>query len=312
MGPMSMAGPAGENRRKTLRDSEGRVPEVEAARGLDGIRGEINDCERIRTGVPRIHRLSKPRGDMTGNQSKDSALHRAAARGDLEEVRALLDGSADPGDKDQDKVTALHHAARAGHADIAALLLSRGADPDAVDRYGRTALWLAAAGGRVRTVRVLLEGGAAVDVDSLACAHDNGDRRVLLLLHDYGVRAAIRKNDSENLEVLLRDGASELARDADLKTPLHLAAACGSIDAARVLLGHGADADARDRGMETPLHEAAGRGNSEVVDLLLQKGADASALDASGMTAEHFARTMGHHALAVRLAKVIASGTRGR
>eukprot|EP00741_Cyanophora_paradoxa_P007292 tig00001098_g7053.t1 len=74
---------------------------------------------------------------------------------------------------------------------------------------------------------------------------------------------------------------SELnALDVAGKAPLHLAAACGSLDALRAVLDAGADVECLDGGTgETPLHAAAGALQAGAVRLLLERGADARAED---------------------------------
>lgn len=50
----------------------------------------------------------------------------AACRGDVEEVRALLDGGADVDARGEQGRTALHEAVGQGHAEVVQLLLTRG------------------------------------------------------------------------------------------------------------------------------------------------------------------------------------------
>ena len=62
----------------------------------------------------------------------------AAFAGNLESVRKLLTGGADPHFTDPRGVTALHVAALQGHVDCVRALLLAGANPGAVSRSGKT------------------------------------------------------------------------------------------------------------------------------------------------------------------------------
>jgi ankyrin repeat protein len=86
------------------------------------------------------------------------------------------------------------------------------------------------------------------------------------------------------------DGAPNLAREfsTDGWTPLHLAAAFGTPEAAQLLLEHGApvDAVAKNPQANQPLHAALALGrNPETIRLLLAAGADPNARQTAGYTA---------------------------
>jgi glutaminase len=66
------------------------------------------------------------------------ALTWAASQGDLNEVRGLIAGGAEPGAADYDGRTPLHLAAAEGQLDVVRYLLAAGADPQPVDRWGGT------------------------------------------------------------------------------------------------------------------------------------------------------------------------------
>jgi ankyrin repeat protein len=99
-----------------------------------------------------------------------SALHYAAAGGDLDDVAQLIAQGADPHEPDAAGFTPLHFAAQEQHADVAKLLLECGADIGARDRWGNTPLWRAilSARGDLATASVLLAAGADPDDENLS------------------------------------------------------------------------------------------------------------------------------------------------
>jgi ankyrin repeat protein len=94
-----------------------------------------------------------------------SAIHYAAANGDVVEVARLLARGADPGEPDAAEFTPLHFAAQEQHPEVVALLLEAGADVQARDRWGNTPLWRAVftAHGDASTSSTLLAAGADPD-----------------------------------------------------------------------------------------------------------------------------------------------------
>jgi len=93
-----------------------------------------------------------------------TALHRAANRGDLAVVEALLAKGADVNARALAKQTPLHLAVT---KEIAQLLISKGAQVEARDRWGRTPLFWAAGAGRKEVVQALLAAGAQADAPGL-------------------------------------------------------------------------------------------------------------------------------------------------
>ena len=67
-----------------------------------------------------------------------TALHNAAAEGDAEHVKRLLNIGADVDAKLKDDRTPLHWAVSFGNAAVVKLLLEGGADVEARDKYGKT------------------------------------------------------------------------------------------------------------------------------------------------------------------------------
>jgi ankyrin repeat protein len=85
-----------------------------------------------------------------GGKHGRTALHAAAANGNLPEVRRLIASGADPGAVDADGFTPLHLAAGQFHVDVAAALLEAGADVNQRNRFGNGPLFVAVFNSRGR------------------------------------------------------------------------------------------------------------------------------------------------------------------
>lgn len=119
-------------------------------------------------------RLSRRRSFRRGLDTDDrgwTPLHVGARKGDLKEVRRLLDEGMDAnvaawGSKLQG-ITPLHLAAEGGHLKVMDLLLERGANIDARTKgsCGWTPLHLAAKSRNKEAVRFLVENGAFLPPD---------------------------------------------------------------------------------------------------------------------------------------------------
>jgi ankyrin repeat protein len=239
----------------------------------------------------RMHVLS--RLAAAAPESAVTALHEAARRGDLAEVRRLLDR--DPETVDvrggEGERTPLHRAAEGGHLAVVALLLDRGADPTIRDTGDNaTALHVAAERGSLAIVRLLVERGADVDgfgdvhgwdVLGWATLHDDVHEEVARYLLAAGARhniftavamgdvAAIRSLAAVSRDVLDKPMAIWESR----RTPLHLAVIRRQPRTIPVLLDLGSDIEARDIDDLTPLDVAALRGEHESARILLERGA---------------------------------------
>ena len=95
-------------------------------------------------------------------------LHDAAIRGDVTEMRRLLEEKSDVNSRDEDGWTALHFAAQGGRVEAVRLLLCNGAEIDAQSsKTGNTALMYAARDGNSgseEVVKLLLERGADINL----------------------------------------------------------------------------------------------------------------------------------------------------
>jgi ankyrin repeat protein len=171
--------------------------------------------------------------ESSNKNTLNKGLLSAAARGNLEEVKFLIDRGANVNAEGMDKWTPLHRAADNGHTEVVRLLLDRGANIAAEDFSNRTPLHLVAVKGRTEAARLLLDRGAQVDAEDLMKqtplhrAAGNGQIKVTRLLLDRGAQV-----DAENYnkETPLRRVASNDYTEA-----------ARLLEVARLLLLHGAD-----------------------------------------------------------------------
>ena len=202
------------------------------------------------------------------------AVHRAAAEGDLPELRRLL--AADPGLATAIGIlgrTPLPVAAIEGKEDAVCLLLAAAPlTALTADATGRLPLHLAAEFGSTEAVRLLLEAAPAA-----ALTADAHGWLPLHLAASIGSAGAVR---------LLLEAAPAAASTADNygSLPLHEAAFYGRIESVRLVLKAAPTTVlAADLQGRLPLHEAAKRGSVEAVRLLLEAAPAAAAAEAHGM-----------------------------
>jgi ankyrin repeat protein len=165
-----------------------------------------------------------------------TALMRAAAHGQLNSVRDLLQRGADVNQKDEAGFTALMLAARQGNHDVVKTLLDAGADPNAAIGIAHVGRWsvLTMAMSRCNRNRILL-----VDTLIAAGAKVNPpiDDPITPLNH------AIEQSDLEMIQAVLQRGAEVNRKDHFGNTPLTTAVAMGDINVAvvKLLLAAGAN-----------------------------------------------------------------------
>lgn len=113
---------------------------------------------------------------------------------------------------------------------------------------------------------------------------------------------AIKKDDVARIKQLLGKDASWISlKDASGNSPLHIAAALGSLPITELLLSEGADINATNTELNTPLHAAIQNGRDEVSIFLIKNGADLNKHNASGYTPLHSAALHNRRAIAEAL-----------
>ena len=120
-----------------------------------------------------------------------TALYEASKRGHTPVVALLLQHGANPNAKGKEGYTPVLAAAEEGHSDTIAMLLSHGADLRAICAYGDSALHRAVQQGHVVVAQTLLEHGIAVNQKThgqtaLEMALLNDDEELVQLLQAYG------------------------------------------------------------------------------------------------------------------------------
>ncbi len=99
---------------------------------------------------------------MVDARKRNLKLFKAVGTKNLEEVKRLLDGGADPNFGSSGGDSVLVFAASTGSAEIVRVLIDKGANVD-VSSGGNSALVTAVATGSTEIVRVLIDKGANVD-----------------------------------------------------------------------------------------------------------------------------------------------------
>jgi ankyrin repeat protein len=222
-------------------------------------------------------------------------LMHAAAFGNLQTMKLLIEKGADVNARNNANATALLWCAR--DPEEARLLIGKGADVNVQSRQGRTPLMVAASReGNSAIVRLLLEKGA--------------DPKLKARRGETALHAAAAAGEPEAVRPLLGKGASVLAADLFSRTPLFVGSTSGEPKVVEALIEAGADVNAASQrpapgilpltkniernGLPnnfkvTPLHLAAAFGPVESVARLLKAGANVNAADSRGLTPLAFA-----------------------
>jgi len=193
-------------------------------------------------------------------------LHYAAASGNLEVVRAIVESTrmtikgAQLNEPADGGVTALHLAAHQGHLRVVEYLESQGAHIYSLDYGGYTPLHLASKENHPDVVNFLINQGSSVNVLG------RSNKTPLYLAAEHGA------NDA--LEVLLKNGANANLGLYD-EWPIYAAIRASNIEAIKLLAGKMTNLNgAGDLPKTTPLHEAIKYKFLEAIEILVRAGAD--------------------------------------
>jgi len=209
----------------------------------DWARHKINDCRSF--GHQRG--MSKP-------------LPLACARGEMEEVRRLVEDEGEDVDKATSTgPTPLIAASLQGKLAVVQYLVEHGADKDKANYENSTALWASAHQGHLAVVEYLVGQGANKDKTGI-------QGTPLCIAAHKGHLAVVR--------YLVEQGADKDGLGSEFGTPLLKAAASGHLAVVQYLVEQGADKDMASSTGATPLIVAVLNGSFPVVQYLVEQGAD--------------------------------------
>lgn len=212
----------------------------------------------------------------------------AAAVGDVDATRALLDAGANPnafvlhGDDPNARIPVLYFACVLNHVDVVRLLLERGADPNDGE-----SVYHAAEHNHRQCLELLLAHDA-----NISGSHAQYGNTPLYFLAGYPDDHPRFATVALGMQWLLEHGAdpnipSHVGRQRDgaegaAEMPLHrIAAHKGRVQIARLLVKHGAMVDAPRGDGRTAYALAVRAGNTEVAEFLASQGADTSRLSSA-------------------------------
>jgi len=144
-------------------------------------------------------------------------LHLAAARGQAEQVTALLNQGQSIAARNHNERTPLYEAAKRGRFEVVQILVERGADLEARGKQGYTPLFTAVGRGHIAVVQLLLAKGANIharcDCGSTALheAVRGGQAEVALLLLEHGADVNARANGQTALQFAEEQEQDEIA-----------------------------------------------------------------------------------------------------
>ena len=198
----------------------------------------------------------------------------AAARGDVDIVKLLLEHEADVNAKDRSGETALFKAMDAGHNQVVELLLRHGASIENASNVEQTKLVRAVKKRDVTAMRMLVEAGADVNYacmdqyTPLMTACSTGCRSMVLELLKHGANV--------NQQITSRDGRKKPSSPT-CDTALAVAVRKGDVTIAKDLLAAGADVNlscsVSDGNSACTLGTAILAGDPHMMYLLLSHGA---------------------------------------
>lgn len=250
--------------------------------------------------VAALLELAHANPNTKAAKTQETALHLAAAKGDVGQTKHLLERGAEVDALEAHRLTPLLVACSAGgkgtfHHLVASELVTRGASLTARDPNGDTPIHLACDSplGLALVNEIIARGLPKGLPDALEALNGRGEG----ILH-----RAIARGQVEITTLLLEAGARSDTRSADGDTAMHYAARAGLVPIAELLLRNEKLAlNANNLAGETPLHLAmsgSSVAHAKVAMMLLARGAFAYGRTRNGESVLHACAREGNVALA--------------
>lgn len=207
-----------------------------------------------------------------------SALHYAAALGEIDLLELLLKAGVEVNRRDQIGRTALHEAANRNCLNVMCLLIQSGAELNCIDYQGWTPLCLAVMRDHFVITEYLLKQGADLKVgseDLLKVAEILGNKEVFALLSNRKEKVAQMTLVNKNSKIL-----------KGYFTAVHR----GQIRKVAKYLELGLDVNSVNGDHLTAFHIAVSHGDIWMIDLLLKNGADRDFIPNHGLSPLSYAR----------------------
>eukprot|EP01117_Protostelium_nocturnum_P014633 TRINITY_DN558_c0_g1_i1.p1 TRINITY_DN558_c0_g1~~TRINITY_DN558_c0_g1_i1.p1 ORF type:complete len:777 (+),score=268.84 TRINITY_DN558_c0_g1_i1:131-2461(+) len=204
-----------------------------------------------------------------------NCLHLAASKGNLYQVKKLLDLGVETDAKVDSGFTPLIIASGNGFPELVDIFLKYSPDLEAkATPLRKTALTFATLGGHLEIVKKLIEHGANV------CTSTSSGNSPLYDASNVGNKKLVEY-------FLSLPQVDVNAAKTDGTKAIHAAASGGHLEIARMLLEKGATTEDRDNFGQTPLHISLWNTSMEMAKLLIEFGADVNAFDYDGGTPLH-------------------------
>ena len=240
----------------------------------------IEACRR--GDLAQVKKLVNEGHSVNGSQVHGKTpLMVASFRGHSDIVRYLLEQNADVNKTDDLGLSALHCACEDGHLDVVNMLLSKGAEIEAKDASGHTPLIEATRYGHCTVVEALISSGAFVNV--------------MISGGDTVLDCAFARRYFSIMKMLISKGAVIMSEYGQDMTPLIGAIVRGHHTEVEALISSGANVNSRNKRGYTALHCACQYGHLHIVKTLISNGANIKAEDCFGRTPLMEAAEHGHH-----------------